>query len=136
MTPPVEVRPTESAGRRALWLAVAAAVMTLLLPLAGIVMAIFALATSIRAIRTLRAIPKPAGTAVVGVVLSATALLISIAVTSLQFYFGDELAAYTECGRGAGTVAAQNECVEQLERAMEKKLPFLEPGQVRFPFPP
>ncbi|MEU3163495.1 hypothetical protein [Streptosporangium sp. NPDC006930] len=136
MTPPVEVRPTESAGRRALWLAVAAAVMTLLLPLAGIVMAIFALATSIRAIRTLRAIPKPAGTAVVGVVLSATALLISIAVTSLQFYFGDELAAYTECGRGAGTVTAQNECVEQLERAMEKKLPFLEPGQVRFPFPP
>ncbi|MEU8200264.1 hypothetical protein [Streptosporangium sp. NPDC049046] len=136
MTPPVEVRPTESAGRRALWLAVAAAVMTLLLPLAGIVMAIFALATSIRAIRTLRAIPKPAGTAVVGVVLSAMALLISIAVTSLQFYFGDELAAYTECGRGAGTVAAQNECVEQLERAMEKKLPFLEPGQVRFPFPP
>ncbi|MER6825949.1 hypothetical protein ABT352_08165 [Streptosporangium sp. NPDC000563] len=136
MTPPVEVRPTESAGRRALWLAVAAAVMTLLLPLAGIVMAIFALATSIRAIGTLRAIPKPAGTAVVGVVLSATALLISIAVTSLQFYFGDELAAYTECGRGAGTVAAQNQCVEQLERAMEKKLPFLEPGQVRFPFPP
>ncbi|MEU8035221.1 hypothetical protein [Streptosporangium sp. NPDC049078] len=136
MTPPVEVRPAESAGRRALWLAVAAAVMTLLLPLAGIVMAIFALATSIRAIGTLRAIPKPAGTAVVGVVLSATALLISIAVTSLQFYFGDELAAYTECGRGAGTVAAQNQCVEQLERAMEKKLPFLEPGQVRFPFPP
>lgn len=136
MTLPVEVRPAESAGRRALWLALTAAVMTLLLPLAGIVMAIFALATSIRAIRTLRSIPKPAGIAMVGVVLSATALLISIAVTSLQFYFGDELAAYTECGRGAGTVAAQNECVEQLERAMEKKLPFLEPGQVRFPFPP
>ncbi|MER5650050.1 hypothetical protein [Streptosporangium sp. NPDC002524] len=136
MTLPVEVRPAESAGRRALWLAVAAVVMTLVLPLGGIVMAIFALITSIRAIRTLRAIPKPAVTAVVGVVLAAGALLVSIAVTALQFYFGDELAAYTECGRGAGTIASQNECVEQLERAMEQKMPFLQPGQVQFPFPP
>ncbi|GAA0832778.1 hypothetical protein ACFQVD_24945 [Streptosporangium amethystogenes subsp. fukuiense] len=136
MTLPVQVRPTESAGRRALWLAVTAVVMTLVLPLAGVVMAIFALVTSIRAIPALRSIPKPVGTAVAGIVLSAGALLVSTGVTAMQFYFGDELAAYTECGKGAGTVSAQNECVERLERAMEKKMPFVQPGQLQFPFPP
>ncbi|MFI6506693.1 hypothetical protein ACIBCT_03740 [Streptosporangium sp. NPDC050855] len=136
MTLPVQVRPAESAGRRALWLAVAAVVMTLVLPLAGVVMAFFALVTSVRAIRTLRSVPKPAGIAVVGVVLSAGALVVSVAMSALQFYFSDELAAYAECGRGAGTVASQNECVEQLERALEKKMPFVRPGQMQFPFPP
>ncbi|WP_326635783.1 hypothetical protein OG884_22290 [Streptosporangium sp. NBC_01755] len=136
MTLPVQVRSTESAGRRALWLTVTAVVMTLVLPLAGLVMAIFALVTSVRAIRTLRSIPKPAGTAVAGVVLSVGALLVSTSVTAMQFYFGAELTTYTECGKGAGTVSAQNECVERLERAMEKKMPFVQPGQLQFPFPP
>ncbi|GAA2885006.1 hypothetical protein GCM10010517_48580 [Streptosporangium fragile] len=136
MTLPVQVRPADSAGRRALWLAFAAVVMTLMLPVAGLVMSIFALVASIRAIPALRSVPKPIGTAVAGIVLSAGALLVSAAVTALQFYFGDELSAYTECNRGAGTVASQNECVEQLERAMEKKMPFVQPGQVQFPFPP
>ncbi|MER5619775.1 hypothetical protein [Streptosporangium sp. NPDC002544] len=136
MTLPVQVRSTESAGRRALWLAVTAVVMTLVLPLAGVVMAIFALVTSIRAIPTLRSVPKPIGTAVAGIVLSAGALLVSAGVTAMQFYFSDELAAYTECGKGAGTISAQNDCVERLERAMEKKMPFVQPGQLQFPFPP
>ncbi|MEU4829755.1 hypothetical protein [Streptosporangium sp. NPDC023615] len=136
MTLPVQVRPAESAGRRALWLAVVAVVMTLVLPLAGVFMALFALVASIRAIRTLRTVPKPVGIAVTGVVLSAGALVVSLAMAAMQFYFSDELTAYAECGRGAGTVASQNECVEQLERAMEKKMPFVRPGQMQFPFPP
>lgn len=136
MTLPVQARPAESAGRRALWLALTAMVMTLLLPLAGLVMAIFALVTSIRAIPALRSIPKPVGIAVVGIVLASGALLVSIAMTAMQFYFGNELTAYAECGKGAGTVSAQNECVEHLERAMEKKMPFIQPGQLQFPFPP
>ncbi|WP_433372941.1 hypothetical protein [Streptosporangium sp. CA-115845] len=136
MTLPVQERSAESTGRRALWLAVTAVVMTLVLPLAGLVMAIFALVTSIRAIPALRSVPKPIGTAVAGIVLSAGALLASAGVTAMQFYFSDELAAYTECGKGAGTVSAQNECVERLERAMEKKMPFVQPGQLQFPFPP
>lgn len=136
MTLPVQVRSTESAGRRALWLAVTAVVMTLLLPLAGLIMAVFALFTSIRAIQALRSLPKPIGTAVLGVVISAGALLVSTGVTAMQFYFGNELAAYSECGKGAGTVTAQNDCVERLERAMEKKMPFVQPGQLQFPFPP
>ncbi|MBB2909566.1 hypothetical protein FHS43_000812 [Streptosporangium becharense] len=136
MTLPVQVRPADGAGRRALWLAFAAAVMTLMFPLAGLVLSVFALVSSIRAIPALRSVPKPIGTAVAGVVLSAAALLVSAGVTAMQFYFGEELTAYTECSRGAGTVASQNDCVEQLERAMEKKMPFVQPGQLQFPFPP
>ncbi|GAA3137475.1 hypothetical protein [Streptosporangium carneum] len=136
MTTPVQARPAESAGRRALWLAIASVVMTFMLPLAGLVMAIFALVVSIRAIPALRSVTRPVGIAVVGIILASLALLISLGVTAMQFYFSDELGSYAECRRGAGTVTAQNECVEQLERAMEKKMPFVRPGEVQFPFPP
>ncbi|MFJ2030294.1 hypothetical protein [Streptosporangium sp. NPDC087985] len=136
MTTPVQARPAEGAGRRALWLAFSSVVLTLLLPLAGLVMSIFALVASIRAIRALRSVTKPSTPAVLGIVVSSLALLISLGVTAMQFYFSDELSAYAECRKGAGTVTAQNECVDHLERAMEKKMPFVQPGDVRFPFPP
>ncbi|AWS40703.1 hypothetical protein [Streptosporangium sp. 'caverna'] len=136
MTLPVQARPAEGAGRRALLLAFAAVVMTLVLPLAGLVMSVFALVASIRAIKALRSVTKPVGIAVSGIILSAIALLICLSVTILQFYFSKELSSYTECRRGAGTVTSQNECVDQLERAMEKRLGFLQPGEIQFPFPP
>ncbi|GGS81765.1 hypothetical protein GCM10010156_45620 [Planobispora rosea] len=136
MTTPVQLRPAEGAGRRALWLAFAAVVLTFVLPLAGVVMSLFALVVSIRAIPTLKLVSKPTGAAVAGIVLSSLALLVSLSVTALQFYLSDELSAYAECKIGAGTVTAQNECVERLERAMEKRFPFVEPGSLEFPFPP
>ncbi|MFG1750674.1 hypothetical protein [Streptosporangium sandarakinum] len=136
MTTPVKAHPTEGAGRRALWLAVAAVILTILLPLAGIVMSVIALVVSIRAVRTLRSETRPAGTGVTGMVVSALALLLALALAATQFYFRDELAAYTDCRTGAGTVAAQNECVQRLERAMEKKLPFVQPGELRLPIAP
>ncbi|GII03459.1 hypothetical protein [Planobispora takensis] len=136
MTTPVQLRPAEGAGRRALWMAFAAIVLTLMLPVAGLFMAIFALVVSIRAVPALRSVAKPATTAVVGIVISSLALLVAIGVTAMQFYFSDELAAYAECKIGAGTVTAQNECVDQLERAMEKRFSFLQPGELQFPFPP
>lgn len=136
MTTPVQAKPAENAGRRALWLAFASVVMTFALPLAGLVMSLFALVVSVRAVPALRSVGRPATAAVVGGVMSSLALLVSLAVTGMQFYFGDELSAYTECRKGAGTITAQNECVESLERSMEKKMPFVQPGQVQFPFPP
>jgi hypothetical protein len=136
VTLPVQTRPAEGAGRRALLLACAAVVMTLMLPLAGLVMSIFALVASIRAIRILRSVTKPVGIATAGIILSVIALVICLSLTILQFYFSKELASYTECQRGAGTVTSQNECVDQLERAMEKKMTFLQPGELQFPFAP
>ncbi|MEV7005635.1 hypothetical protein [Streptosporangium sp. NPDC051022] len=136
MTTPVQAQPAESAGRRALWLALASVVMTFMLPLAGLVMSLFAIVVSVRAIPLLRSVTKPVGIAVVGIVLASLALLVSAGVTATQFYFSDELTAYADCRIGAGTVTAQNECLEQLERAMEKKMPFMRPGELQFPFPP
>ncbi|MBG0827907.1 hypothetical protein HS041_09025 [Planomonospora sp. ID67723] len=136
MTTPVQLRPAEKAGRRALWLAFAAIVLTFMLPLAGLFVAVFALVVSIRAIPALRSAAKPVGAAVAGIVISSVALLISLAVLALQLYLSEELAAYAECKIGAGTVAAQNECVDRLERAMEERFPVVGPGQLQFPFPP
>ncbi|GAA4226243.1 hypothetical protein FHR32_004031 [Streptosporangium album] len=136
MTTPVQARPTEGAGRRALWLAFASMALTLMLPLAGIMMSLVALVASIRAVRALRSAVRSTAPAVVGIVMSSLVLLISLGVTATQFYFSDELNAYAECGKGAGTVTAQNECTEHLERAMEKKMPFIRPGELQFPFAP
>ncbi|MEU9836608.1 hypothetical protein AB0D67_34165 [Streptosporangium sp. NPDC048047] len=136
MTTPVKARPEEGAGRRALWLAVAAAVLTVLLPPAGIVMSAVALVVSVRAIRTLRSATRPTGSGVAAVVVSALALVLAMALAATQFYFRDELAAYTDCRTGAGTVAAQDECQQRLERAMEKKLPFVQPGELHLPIAP
>ncbi|MBB4914101.1 hypothetical protein [Streptosporangium saharense] len=136
MTSPVQARPAESAGRRALWLAFAAVVMTFLLPLAGLVMSIFALVVAIRAIPTLRSVSKPTGTAVTGIVLAALALPVSLSMAAMQLYLSDELSAYSDCRAGAGTVVAQKECVDQLEQALQKKMPFIQPGDIQFPFTP
>ncbi|GAA3136150.1 hypothetical protein GCM10010466_28670 [Planomonospora alba] len=135
MTTPVQLRPAESAGRRALWLAFAAAVMTFLLPVAGLVMSVFALVVSIRAIPLLRSVPKPVGTAVAGIVVSATALLFSAGAATLQVYLRDEYAAYNECMKGAGTVTAREGCLNRLDQAVKEKIPFLD-RELTYPFSP
>lgn len=61
---PAGQQPAESAGRRAIWLSIAALAMTFMLPLAGLVMALFALAAGIRALPLLKAASKPTGIAV------------------------------------------------------------------------
>ncbi|MCG5220709.1 hypothetical protein [Streptosporangium sp. KLBMP 9127] len=141
MTTPVQIptgqqRSPEAAARRAIWLALAAVAMTLLLPVAGIVLCVVALTAGIRAVGGSRKAGKPSGLAVTGVVMSSVALLVALAMTAFQLYFGSELTAYGECKIGAGTVAAQTECVDRLERSMEQRMPFLKPGELQFPFMP
>lgn len=127
-------RPPEAAGRRAVWLAVAALAMAFLLPIGGLVLGALALTTGIRALGELRRAGKSTGTAITGIVLGTISSLIALFYTVLQLYFAPELSAYNECRLGAGTVAAQHDCQEQLERALEKKIPFLNPGDLQLPF--
>src|SRR5690606_5010979 len=107
--------------------------MAFLLPIAGLVLGALALAAGVRALRELRQAEKPLGTAITGIVVSSLSSLIALFYTVLQLYFANELNAYNECQLGAGTVAAERDCVEQLERAIEKKLPFLKPGELNLP---
>jgi Flp pilus assembly protein CpaB len=139
VTTPVQIpagpKPAEL-GRRALWLALAALVMTYLLPIAGLILGVFALATGLRARRALRADQSSTGTALASIAISAASLLMGTLLTAGQLYFSEELAAYTECKKGAGTHAAEAECLDALERAMEKKIPFYGPGELQFPVTP
>ncbi|GAA5043200.1 hypothetical protein HNP84_004382 [Thermocatellispora tengchongensis] len=140
MTTPAQIptgqRSPEAAGRRAVWLALAALVMTFMLPIAGLVLAVLGLTAGIRAQSESRKAGRTAGAAVTAIVISAVSSLIALGYTALQLYFAPEITAYGECKIGAGTVAAENDCVERLERAMEKKMPFLRPGELQFPFAP
>ncbi len=120
MTTPI----TRIGRRRATLLSFGALVMTLLLPVIGLV---FGILTMIVSART---------KAVAGIVVSTAVLLLAPATLVFQLYFGDELSAYTDCKMGAVTITAQQTCVDRLERAMEAKLPFLHPGELDFPFAP
>jgi hypothetical protein len=117
-------------------LSVGALAMTLLVPTIGVLFSIFALVVSVRSTIKQRRSRSPIGTSVVGIVLSAVALVLAIAVTAVQLYFGSELSAYSECKKGAGTVSSEQQCVDQLKHAMESRLPFLNPGELQFPFVP
>jgi DNA-binding NarL/FixJ family response regulator len=120
---PAGQQPAEAAGRRAIWLSIAALAMTFMLPLAGLVMAAFALMSGIRALPQLRRARKPTGVAVGGITVSSIALLLSLMATGMQLYLMDEYSAYQECMKGAGTVTAQGECFTQFRQAAQKKLP-------------
>ncbi|MEV0581697.1 hypothetical protein [Nonomuraea sp. NPDC050310] len=122
MTIPVRV-PAEAAGRRAVWLSIAALAMAFMLPLAGLVLAVFALVAGIRALPLLRKEGKSVGAAVGGITVSSVVLLFSGLAAALQFYLADEFTAYQECLKGAGTVSAEGECFAAFKQATEKKLP-------------
>lgn len=120
---PAGQQPADSAGRRAIWLAIAALAMTFMLPLAGLVMALFALMAGVRAIPLLKGEGKPAGVAFGGIIVSSIALFLSTAATAMQLYLMDEYSAYQECMKGAGTVSSQGECFAEFRQAAERKLP-------------
>ncbi|MEV0202654.1 hypothetical protein [Nonomuraea sp. NPDC050691] len=104
-------------------MSIAALAMTFMLPLAGLVMAAFALMAGIRAMPRLREAGLPTGTAVGGIAVSAVALTLSALATALQLYLMDEYSAYQECMKGAGTVSSQGECFAQFRDAAQRKLP-------------
>ncbi len=136
MTTPPQQATTDSSGGRALLISLAALAMALLVPLVGLALALFALVGSVRTTGALRRAKSSIAPAVGGIVVSLFSLAFAAMATTAQLYLGEELAAYDKCTRGAGTVSAQEQCVERLERSIEAKFPFLEPGQFQFPFTP
>jgi hypothetical protein len=120
---PAGQQPADSAGRRAIWLSIAALAMTFMLPLAGLVMALFALMAGIRALPLLKGAGKATGVAVGGITISSIALALSALATGMQLYLMDEYSAYQDCMKGAGTVSAQGECFTQFRDAAQRKLP-------------
>jgi hypothetical protein len=116
-------QPAESAGRRAIWLSIAALAMTFMLPLAGLVMGAFALVSGVRALPRLRAAGSPTGVAAGGIAVAALAIALSATTAGMQVYLMDEYSAYQTCMESAGTVSAQGDCFAQFERAAAEKLP-------------
>lgn len=133
MTTPLQMSAPETGGRRALALAIMALVFTLILPAAGLALSIFGVILSIRDLRALQAARQRIGMATSAVVVSSLALVLGMIMTAFQLYFSAELTSYTECRKGAGTVEAQQDCMDQLMRSLEKKLGVALPAN--FPTP-
>ncbi|MEV5413969.1 hypothetical protein AB0K60_34700 [Thermopolyspora sp. NPDC052614] len=135
MTTPPRQATTDTSGGRALLISLAALAMSLLVPLVGVALALFALIVSVRTTGALRRAKSSIAAAVGGIVVSVFSLAFAAFATMVQFSLGEDLAAYNTCMQGAGTLSAQEHCRERLERAIEAKLPFLEPGRFPFLFP-
>lgn len=135
MLPPAEPTGAEI-GRRALLLSIGALALTMIVPVLGLALGVFALIVGFRAWRTLSRTRSSVLLPVLGSLLSAVSIALAASVTWFQTYFSGELTAYNECMKGAGTTTAQQVCVTQLEKSMEAKLPFVAPGTLRLPFPP
>ena len=133
MTTPLHTPAPVTGGRRALALAIMALVFTLMLPAAGLALSLFAIFISIRDLRLLSQERRGIGMATGAVVLSSLAFVLGLVTTGFQLYFSDELNAYNECRKGAGTVTAQQQCSDELMRAFERKMGMAWPSGVPAP---
>ncbi|MBX6383195.1 MAG: hypothetical protein IRZ07_09510 [Microbispora sp.] len=133
MTTPLHTPAPATGGRRALALAIMALVFTLMLPAAGLALSLFAIFISIRDLRLLSQERRGIGMATGAVVLSSLAFVLGLVTTGFQLYFSDELNAYNECRKGAGTVTAQQQCSDELMRAFERKMGMAWPSGVPAP---
>ena len=133
MLPPAQVSGVEI-GRRALLLSIGALALTLLVPVLGLALGVLSVVVCFRAVRRRSRERGPVLMPVLGLLISTASIIMAVAVTWFQMYFGDELGTYTECMKGAGTATSQQVCVSELERGMERKLPFVPKGSLKFPF--
>lgn len=135
MLPPAGTSGVE-VGRRALLVSIGALALTMLVPVMGLALSIFSVFVCFRAWRARSRQRAPVLLPAMGLLLSAVSVVVAASVTWFQIYFSGELNGYAECMKGAGTGTAQQACVTLLERAMERRLPFVPQGSLQFPFAP
>jgi hypothetical protein len=110
------------AGRRALWLGIAALLMALLVAYLGLIMGVVALYVGIRTVRIAkRARSRPPG-AMWGIVLASIALVVSIIGMGFQIFFWHELRSYSKCMAAANTITDENRCKDAFARSVEQRL--------------
>lgn len=114
--------PVLRAGRRALALAVAGALLLLpLLPL-GFLLALAGLVTGVRALRAADRSAGSAPGAVPAVVLGAVASAVGALLLAVAAWLLPELGAYRDCMGGANTVVARQACWARFEQGYRDKL--------------
>ncbi|WP_433420099.1 hypothetical protein ACQP1V_07270 [Microtetraspora malaysiensis] len=133
MTAPLQTPASDLGGRRALLLALAALICTFMLPAAGVVLAVLGFTVAIRDVRTLSRVRRPVGVAVTALVVSAVAFMFGGLLVATQLFFSTEINAYVECGKGAGTVTAEHDCMNELKNSVARKLGVTWPADLPFP---
>ncbi|RJL23644.1 hypothetical protein [Bailinhaonella thermotolerans] len=128
-------QPVETEGRRSLLLGVAGLVLTVVMLPVGLALDVLALLIGLRARRRARRDGHRLATARWAIVLAVIGLVIGIPALATQAYMWNEVVAYNDCVTGANTIAAENACVDGLEKAFEKKFSLPE-GSLNLPFRP
>ncbi|MFC6885720.1 MULTISPECIES: DUF4190 domain-containing protein [Actinomadura] len=119
--PPVN-GPADPAGRRALWLGIAAVVFSLFFPPGGLVLGIAALVIGIKAHRRSRGRHGTAPGATPGIVLASVSLVLAAISIGVNAWLWPELSAKQDCMDSANTRADEKVCNDTFTRDLEKKL--------------
>ncbi|KAB2379416.1 DUF4190 domain-containing protein [Actinomadura montaniterrae] len=112
----------EQAGRRAMWLGVAALVTSLFFYPLGLVVGVAALVIGIRARRQARAARVIAPGAVPGIVLGSVGLGLAVLAVASTAYLWPELSGYQDCLGAANTGIDKTACKHEYYPKIEKKL--------------
>jgi hypothetical protein len=113
----------DALARRALALAVAGAVVSVLFFPAGAVLDVLAVITGARALRSAGREGRPTpGRAVIAVVVGGFASLLCFAVLMLVILFGRQQLDYRECMSGANTQIDQDRCRATLEHDVRQRV--------------
>jgi hypothetical protein len=108
----------DGGGRRALWLALAGAAATVIVPPLGVCLGVAAVTVAMRSANRARGTGGRAPGAVPAVVVGGFVTAAALVVTLLLVLFFDEIRDYRDCMAGAGTHTAQDKCRADLDRRL------------------
>ncbi|SEG34919.1 hypothetical protein SAMN04489712_104523 [Thermomonospora echinospora] len=124
-TPPGPGAPqdVERAGRRALWLGLAALVMIFVpvLSIFAAIPAVAAIVIGVKARRAARQGRRPAPGALPGIILGGVGALFFAFGIGAQLYLLEETNRYSKCQNAANTIEEGRQCKERLADDIEKK---------------
>jgi hypothetical protein len=119
-------------GRRALIAGLWAIFFTLFFPPVGFVLGVVAVGQGVRALQTAKRAAQPAGQAagpvpgaVSGIVAGTLSVVLCLAVLAFGIVNREPLERYSECMRGANTLAAEEECRSQLPDSIKPWADFI-----------
>ncbi len=110
------VAAARGAGRRALLVTVVAVLMLVPWPLPALVVGVLAFVLAVRAFVAAGRAGSRRRVAIVAMSVSPVVVLLAGLLSLSQLVFGDQIARYEECMRGANTHTSRDQCQQELRR--------------------
>lgn len=108
----------ERGGPAALLLAISGLVLSVLLAPLGLLLDVAAIVVGARTLRRARSAPA----ALAGIIVGSVGAVLAAVVLTVFGVFWQEIGAYRDCMSGANTIATEEQCRAEFQRAVETRL--------------